>query len=174
MKIFVGCSSSNNASVEYKNAARELAKIISKDNDLVYGADYNGIMGIFYEEFLKNNRKIYAVCYELYIDYLEKLKVHESYIVKTLGESNEKLIELADTIIFLPGGYGTLCELIYTLETKRTKNHNKKIIIFNLNNYFTSQLEMFNKAYSDNLVTSSYNELCIIANTVEEVVNNLK
>ena len=74
----------------------------------------------------------------------------------------------------MPGGYGTMCELIYALETKRTNNHNKKIIVFNIDNYFTPQLEMYNNAFNNNLVTASYNELCLVANTVEDVINLIK
>ena len=170
MKIFVGCSSSNNIDEKYKNDAKKLSEIISKDNDLVFGASDNGLMGIFYNEFLKNKRKIFAVCYEIYIEFLEKLKVDESYIVKTLGDSNEKLIELSDVLIFMPGGYGTMCELIYALETKRTKNHNKKIIIFNSNDYFDEQLSMYKNADNQKFVTTSYKDLCLVSNSVKEVI----
>lgn len=171
MKIFVGCSSSNDIDEKYKNDAKKLAEIISKGNDLVFGASDNGLMGIFYNEFLKSKRKIYAVCYEIYIEFLRKLEVDESYIVKTLGDSNEKLIELSDVLIFMPGGYGTMCELIYALETKRTKNHNKKIVIFNSNNYFEDQLNMYKKANCENFVTTSYEDLCLVSNSIEEVIN---
>lgn len=175
MKIFVGCSSSvADIPLEYKNKALELAKIISKDNDLVFGAADKGLMGVFYNEFLKNNRKIYAICYDIYLEFLKKLKVDETYIVKTLGESNEKLIELSDVIVFLPGGYGTLCELIYTLETKRTKNHNKKIIIFNINDYYTSQIEMYKRAFNDKFVDTSFDELCYVVNSAEDVIKYIK
>lgn len=174
MKIFIGCSSSDNAKNEYKEEAKALAKILSKDNDLVFGTSDRGLMGIIYNEFKRNNRKIYAVCYEIYVDFLKKLEVDESIIVKTLGDSNEKLIELSDVIIFLPGGYGTLCELIYTLETKRTKNHNKNIIIFNVDNYYSSELEMYKRAFDDKLVDTSFSSLCHVVDNIDDVIKYIK
>ena len=102
MNIFVSCSSSDKISDEYKVVTRFLMENISKDSNLVFGCANRGLMGICYNEFLKNNRKITGVCYEMYKSDLEGLKLDEVHMVKTLEESNRFLEENADIILILP------------------------------------------------------------------------
>lgn len=169
MKIFIGCSSSDEISEEYKVVTKYLSEEISKDNDLVFGCADRGLMGICYNEFLKNNREITGICYEMYKDDLNGLKLTDTHMVKTLEESTKKLEELSDLIIFLPGAFGTLSEFMYILESKRTKLHNKDIILFNINGFYNDMINMFNKIY--NKVSNKYvfNDLCKVFNSVDEI-----
>lgn len=171
MKIFIGCSSSDEISVEYKIVTKFLVEKLSVDNDLVFGCTNRGLMGICYREFLKNNRKIIGICYEMYKDDLKGLKLDEVYMVKTLAESNETLIGNADIIIFLPGAFGTLTEFMHMLEEKRTGLHNKDIIIFNINGFYDgliSTFDLINIKISNNY---NYKKLCTIFNTVDDIYN---
>lgn len=169
MKIFIGCSSSDEISEEYKVVTKYLSEEISKDNDLVFGCADRGLMGICYNEFLKNNREITGICYEMYKDDLNGLKLTDTHMVKTLEESTKKLEELSDLIIFLPGAFGTLSEFMYILESKRTKLHDKDIILFNINGFYNDMINMFNKIY--NKVSNKYvfNDLCKVFNSVDEI-----
>ena len=169
MKIFIGCSSSDEISEEYKVVTKYLSEEISKDNDLVFGCADRGLMGICYNEFLKNNREITGICYEMYKDDLNGLKLTDTHMVKTLEESTKKLEELSDLIIFLPGAFGTLSEFMYILESKRTNLHNKDIILFNINGFYNDIIDMFNKIY--NKVSNKYvfNDLCKVFNSVDEI-----
>lgn len=169
MKIFIGCSSSDEISEEYKVVTKYLSEEISKDNDLVFGCEDRGLMGICYNEFLKNNREITGICYEMYKDDLNGLKLTDTHMVKTLEESTKKLEELSDLIIFLPGAFGTLSEFMYILESKRTKLHDKDIILFNINGFYNDIINMFNKIY--NKVSNKYvfNDLCKVFNSVDEI-----
>ena len=80
MKIFIGCSSSDEVSDEYKVVTKYLAECISKDNDLVFGCANRGLMGICYNEFLNNKRHITGICYEMYKDDLKDSCVDLIYI----------------------------------------------------------------------------------------------
>lgn len=177
MKIFISCSSSDEVSNEYKIVTKYLIEKISEDNDLVFGCANRGLMGICYNGFLKNNRKIIGVCYEMYKSDLEGLKLDEVHMVKTLNESNEKLAELSDIVILLPGAFGTLSEFMSILETKRTKLHDKELLIFNINGFYTDQIHMFEKINKKISSKYDFNKLCKVFNSVDEVVeyiNTLK
>ena len=91
MKIFIGCSSSNEISEEYKVVTKYLVDNLSKYNDLVFGCTNRGRMGICYNSFLNNNRHITGICYELYKEDLIGLKIDDLYMVKTLDESTKTL-----------------------------------------------------------------------------------
>lgn len=171
MNIFIGCSSSNEISEEYKIVTKYLAKELSKDNNLVFGCEDRGLMGICYNEFLNNNKDIIGICYEMYKDDLKGLKLNKVFMVKTLEESTKKLEEEADIIIFLPGAFGTLSELMYILESKRTKLHNKDVLIFNINGFYDDLISMYNKIY--NKVSNKYvfDDLCKVFCFVDDIVN---
>ena len=174
MNIFVSCSSSDKISDEYKVVTRFLMENISKDNDLVFGCANRGLMGICYNEFLKNKRKIIGVCYEMYKNDLEGLKLDEVHMVKTLEESNRFLEENADIILILPGAFGTLLEFIDILEHKRTKLHNKEMIIFNINGFYDDLINMFNKIYKKVSNDYDFNSLCKVFNTALDVTNYIE
>ena len=174
MNIFVSCSSSDKISDEYKVVTRFLMENISKDNDLVFGCANRGLMGICYNEFLKNNRKITGVCYEMYKSDLEGLKLDEVHMVKTLEESNRFLEENADIILILPGAFRTLSEFIDILEHKRTKLHNKEMIIFNINGFYDDLINMFNKIYKKVSNDYDFNSLCKVFNTALDVTNYIE
>ena len=171
MNIFVSCSSSDKISDEYKVVTRFLMENLSKDNDLVFGCANRGLMGICYNEFLKNNRKITGVCYEMYKSDLEGLKLDEVHMVKTLEESNRFLEENADIILILPGAFGTLSEFIDILEHKRTKLHNKEMIIFNINGFYDDLINLFKKINIKVSNEYDFYSLCKVYNSVDEVVS---
>ncbi len=171
MKIFISCSSSITISDEYKIVTKYLIENISKENDLVFGCTNRGLMGICYNGFLKNNRNITGICYEMYKDDLKDLKLNETYIVKTLEESNRRLEEMSDMILIMPGAYGTLSEFIDILEHKRTKLHNKDIIIFNINGFYNKLIDMFNMIYYKVSKDYDFYSLCKVFNTADEIID---
>ena len=174
MKIFISCSSSDEIKEEYKIVSKYLIKELSKDNDLVFGCSQKGLMGIAYNEFLNNKRKIIGVCNEMYIDDLEGLKVDEINHVKCLEESNKLLGELSDIILILPGSFGTLAEFIDLLEEKRAGIHNKEIIIFNINGFYDDLINMFSKINKDVSKKYDFNSLCKVFTTADDIVEYLK
>ena len=174
MKIFISCSSSDEIKDEYKIVSKYLIEEISKDNDLVFGCANRGLMGISYNAFLNNNRKIYGVCNEMYIDDLKELKLNEVRHVKCLEESNKLLGELSDVILILPGSFGTLAELMDLLEEKRTGIHNKEMILFNINGFYDDLINMFNKINNKVSKRYDFNSLCKVFTTSDEIIEYLK
>lgn len=174
MKIFISCSSSDEISVKYKAVTKFLVEELSKDNDLVFGCANRGLMGICYREFLKNNRKIIGVCYEMYKDNLKELKLDETYLVKSLAESNDILTEKSDIILFLPGAFGTLTEFMHILESKRTGLHNKDLIIFNISGFYDGILDTLDIVNSSVSKNYNYRDLCKVFKTVDEVENYIQ
>ena len=171
MKIFIGCSSSNEISEEYKIVTKYLASELSKDNDLVFGCEDRGLMGICYREFLNNKRHITGICYEMYKDDLEGLNIDKLCMVKTLEESTKTLEEESELILILPGSFGTLSEFMYILESKRTSIHNKDIILFNINGFYDDLIDMFNKINTKVSKDYDASKLCTILNSVDDIVN---
>lgn len=173
MKIFISCSSSDEINDEYKVVSKYLIEEISKDNDLVFGCANRGLMGISYNAFLNNKRKIIGVCNEMYIDEVKDLKLDDVIHVKCLEESNKMLGELSDVILVLPGSFGTLAELVDLLEEKRTGIHNKEMILFNINGFYDDLINMFNKINKNVSNKYDFNSLCKVFKTSDEIIEYL-
>ena len=169
MKVFIGCSSSDEIKDEYKIVTKYLADELSKKHDLVFGCSKSGLMGICYNSFLRNNKKIIGVCYEMYKDCLDELTLNEVHVVKTLEESNKKLCELSDIMVILPGAYGTLSEFFCILEEKRTNLHSKDICLLNINGFYDNLIEMMKLINLKVSKNYDFDGLCKVFNTVDEL-----
>lgn len=130
MKLFIGCSSSNDIPTEYFNDCKVLLEELMKENDLVFGACNSGLMGLAYNTTLKANGNITGVCPEAYKDDFKTLKCDTEITTKSVSERTDSVISSSDALIFLPGGIGTIYELFTVIESKRCHEFNKPIVIF--------------------------------------------
>lgn len=162
------CSSSNNLiSDEYKKIGRKVAELLASSNyDLNWGCASTSIMGICYEEFNKKNRKIYGYTTKKYENDIKNLPNAVCNIYDTTFDLKKNLFNDADIIIFLPGGTGTVSELFSDLEEVRSNDVDKKIIIYNENNYYDSLINMI-----DNMIKANFNDASIY--DYFEVLNNI-
>jgi len=174
MKIFISCSSSDEINEEYKVVSKYLIDEISKDNDLVFGCTNRGLMGICYNSFLNNQRKIYGICNQVYKEDLKDLKLDETLYVNSFEEANIIFGEISDLILILPGSFGTLSEFIDLMEEKRTGIHNKDIVIFNVNGFYDDLINMFNKINNNVSNKYDFNSLCKVFTTSDEIIEYIK
>ena len=171
MRIFIGCTSSEDLLDSYRDEARKIASFLaSKEYDLVIGGiNKNGIFSILTDEF--ENRDIELVTLPIYKEEVpEKIKV--SYVDSTFDRC-KTCYEKADKILILPGGIGTLCEVFAMLEEARTFN-NKELIVFNFKNYYAKTFEMMAEAikfrFSDTMI---FNNIKLF-NTSDDLINYIK
>lgn len=147
MNVFVGCSSRMPQTEVYKkscDAAKQIARwIVTNNHNYVFGASSNGLMGVIYHEIRKQptNSKIIAVTLKCWAEDLKHLKCDDSLQLDTLEERKKVLFQNSNLLIFLPGGLGTIDELISAMESKRSHEHDKEIVIFNPNGYFDGVIE---------------------------------
>ena len=174
MKIFIGCSSSNNIPSNYRQDCQELLKEIFKRNyDLVYGAYNQGLMNDSYEEALKNNHQVIGITPEIFKEDLKKIKCTKEIITENICRRTEELINESDLILFLPGGIGTTYELLSTIESKRSNEFNKPIIIYNSNHFFDELLSFFEKQYVENFTKKTVKETYLVFNDCPPLIKYL-
>lgn len=174
MKIFIGCSGSNNMPRKYIDDCEQLiSKLFSENHDLVFGANNQGLMGLSYNIAKENNREVIGICPKAYQEDFKYLDCNLEITTKTIEERTTKLIELSDIIIFLPGGIGTVYELMATIESKRSNEFNKPVLIYNSHGYFDKLFEFLDQIYSQNISSSSVRDCYHISNTINDALNFL-
>ena len=174
MKIAVCCSSSDDIDKRYLESSKELLEqLFERDNDLVFGAMNNGIMGLSYQIAKKHNRTITGIAPELYKDDFKNLECNYELLTKNVNERTEGLVNNADILLFLPGGIGTLYELVSAIEMKRSKEFDKPIIIYNETGFFDEFLKMVEEIYKNSFTSYKVRDLYNISNNYMNVLDLL-
>lgn len=175
MKVFIGCSQSNEIPNIYIEDAKDcLSKLFCNEYDLVFGASNNGIMGLAYTSALSNNREITGICPEVYKDDLLSLKCNKEILTCSISERTEKVIDESDILLFMPGGIGTTYEVMTAIECKRSHEFDKPIIIYNSHNFFDKLLEYLDKIYDEKFTSSKVEQVYIVVNTSEELIEYME
>ena len=91
----------------------------------------------------------------------------------TVNERKNAFINLADVMIFIPGGIGTIDELLTAIEARRNHEHNVPIIVINGNGFFNQLLSMLERIYDEGFADSKNRQLYFVADTVEEAIEYL-
>ena len=149
IRVFV-CAGMNLARDENINRqARELGEFLGKNQFVTYvqGGSEQGLMGETLKEFLKYSKNVEFFIPDVYYDYdapgLINLVGEENFrAYRTQGEAERLMaITSCDSIIVLPGGTGTLEELLYCNETLRAGEHLAKVTVVNVNGFFNGFLQ---------------------------------
>ncbi len=145
--LTIYCSASQKIDKKFFKLAKDTAKIISNyEIKVIYGGANLGLMGEVAKTLIKLKKEVIGIIPKFLIK-KEKLNHKISYlkIVKNMSERKENLFNLGDAFLILPGGTGTLEEVIEVLSWKVLKLHNKPIIILNYDNYWSPLIKQFNK-----------------------------
>ena len=178
MNIFVGCASRNTENEAFNCLAEEIGKFIVEGNHTyVFGGCNNGLMGKIYSVVKDTDCEVFAAGVEAYKDEIVNLiknnpKVSRK-ISKTVNERKNALMDFADVIIIIPGGFGTLDELFSAIEAKRT-GQNHPIFIVNVDEYYSPLIEMLEKVYSEKFASEENRDLYKICSSFDELKEELE
>ncbi len=143
--ITIYCSSSDKLSNKYYQDAEQISKLISSFKiNIVYGGAKVGVMGVVAKTAKKYNNKVIGVIpnflseREIIFENIDELK-----IVDSMSERKKILFEYGDAYLALPGGTGTLEEIVEVVSWKIMGIHNKPIIFFNKNNFWGNLFKQF-------------------------------
>jgi len=155
-RICVYCGSNPGVNSDYAEAARNLAGVlVHHDIELVYGGAAKGIMGILADKVVELGGAVHGVIPKLL---QEKEIAHPSltelHVVATMHERKSMMAELADGFIALPGGFGTLEELIEILTWGQLRFHDKPCGVLNVLGYFDRLLDYLDHAQKEGFLRS--------------------
>ena len=171
--ICVYSSSSNYIDKIYFDLAKRLGKAIANNNDtLLFGGGMRGLMGAtatavhcmegkvigVIPEALNQKGVVYETCDEL-------------VVTKDMRERKSIMDARSDAFIALPGGFGTLEELLEIITLKQLKYHNKPIVIINTNSFFDSILSQFDRIIEQRFAKKESTLLYHISTDVADALN---
>ncbi len=175
MKVCVFCGSSMGNSPVYRNEAKVVAEYFVKRNiSLVYGGANVGIMKVLADVMLENNKEVIGVMPTMLIEKeVAYFDITKLYQVETMAERKDKMLELSDAFIALPGGFGTLDELSEILTFNQLRITDKPLGILNVNGYFDHLLKFIDHAVEVGYVRQEHRNNLIVANEIETLLDKM-
>ena len=145
-KICVFCGSNlGEDKIFVKQAQKLIREMVYHGYDLVYGGAKVGIMGAIADATLSEGGRVFGVIPK----FLEQQEAaHNGLthldVVETMEVRKNKMIEMSDAFICLPGGIGSMEEFFDVWSRIKTRNNKKPLAIFNINNYFDNLILFLN------------------------------
>lgn len=145
MNIVVYCGASIGNHEIFVESAKSLARWIAKNgHTLIYGGGKAGLMGVLADEVLLHNGKVIGIIPTFLVDReLSHPGLTRLEIVNSMSERKNKMIELGDCYIALPGGPGTLEEISEAISWARIGQHQNPCILFNVGGYYDKLKEFY-------------------------------
>lgn len=150
-RICVYCGSNRGAGSDYAAAAEALAEVlIGHDLELVYGGAAKGLMGVIADRVLDLGGTVHGVIPKM----LEEKEIAHTglsqlHVVSSMHERKSMMVALSDGFIALPGGFGTLEEIIEVLTWGQLQFHDKPCGVMNVRGYFDALLAFLDHANAE-------------------------
>lgn len=168
--VCVYCASSTKVDKVYFDAAESLGALLAEKNiNLINGAGNIGLMSAVSDAALKAGGKVVGVIPEFMVkEGWGHSGLTELLVVDNMHERKKMMADLSDAVIALPGGCGTLEELLEIITWKQLGLYPKPVVILNTNNYFDPLLEMLRKSIEENFMREQHAEIWKVAQTPEQ------
>lgn len=170
--VCVYCASSTKVNEIYFEAAKQLGALLGqKGVRLVNGAGSIGLMRAVSDAALLGGGEVTGVIPRFMVEqgwHHEELT--ELIEVESMHERKHKMAHLSDAVIALPGGVGTLEELLEIITWKQLGLYLKPIVILNINGYFDPLLDMLERAIDENFMRRQHGDIWAVAHTAEEAM----
>lgn len=169
--ITVFCGSSNGNNELFEKAAFQLGQYLAQNNlTLVYGAAKIGIMGAVAKACLNNGGKVIGVIPEFLTDKeVLHTELSELYVLDTMHQRKQKMNELADAFIVLPGGFGTMEEFFEVLTWGQLGLHQKPIAILNVDGFYDSLIEFINQMVNSELLKPVNRDMILVSDEISKL-----
>ena len=173
MRVSVFCSSSAKVNSVYFNAATRLGEILADNNISVnYGGGEVGLMGALADTMIEMKGSIKGIIPKFMIDQgWNHPKLKNMLVVSSMHERMNKMNEDIDAYIALPGGIGTLFELLETITMKQLAQIFHPIVIINTANFFDPFLQMLDQMVEEQFMRDIHTNLWTVISKPEEVLD---
>ena len=170
--VCVFCASSANIDSRYLAAARELGALLARDGwRCVNGGGAVGLMGAVTDGALDAEGEVTGVIPKFMVDNgwcYDRLE--DVIITADMHQRKQMMSEMADAVIALPGGVGTLEELLETLTWRQLGLVKVPVIILNTLGYYDGLLAMLGHAIDEGFMKPSHAQLWQVATTPDEAL----
>lgn len=170
--ICVFCGSSMGYHPIYKKSAYDMGKHIAKQNlRLIYGGGSVGLMGVLADAVMEFGGEVIGVIPRfLYEKEVGHDGVSELVIVESMHERKQKMAELSQGFIAMPGGIGTMEELFEIFTWSQLSLIKKPVALLNVNNFYDHIINFLNKMVKEGFIKELTVKSLINSSSPQELV----
>ncbi len=176
MKVCVFCASSAKIDNKYFEATKTVAhELVNANATILYGGGSAGLMGCLADTALSMNGRVIGIL-PRFMDKVEwgHKGLTQLVLVKDMRERKKQLIENVDAVVALPGGCGTLEELMEVFTLKRLGKFTKPIIVLNTNGFYTHLELLIEKMIDEHFMRPEHRGIWQMVSTPEEIIPAIK
>src|SRR5262245_33714692 len=174
--VCVYCSSGDRTPAVYLEAAAHLGRELARAGiSVVYGGSTLGSMGRMASAALEAGGRVTGIL-PRFMDELEwgNRALTELRIVDDMHERKRIMLELSEAVIALPGGCGTLEELVGGVTWKRLGLYFGPVVLVNVNRFFDPCIELLDRMLSEGFMNEKHREMWCVANEPAHVIDALR
>lgn len=174
-RICVFAASSNKVDQKYTDLAYELGRLMAANGmGLVFGAGDVGLMGACVRGVKDHNGHAIGVIPEkLNLPGIAYTGCDELIVTPTMHERKSKMEALADGFVALPGGFGTLEELLETITLKQLGYHDHPIVILDQDGFYQNLIAQFETCIGEKFADKAWRALYFCAKDPQQAIDYL-
>jgi uncharacterized protein (TIGR00730 family) len=172
MTVCIFASSSSRIDNRYALAAASLGALLAKNGmDIVYGGGGIGLMGTVADAAMENGGSVTGVIPSfMKAEGWGHHSVSEMIVTNDMSERKNKMVALANAVVALPGGVGTLEELTEAITLKQLSLFDGPIIILNTMGFYENLIEFLETMVKGHFLRSEHKGIWEVVNTPEDVI----
>lgn len=170
------CASSTKIAPCYFQAAEELGRLLAQEKiQIINGAGNIGLMAAISDAALQARGKVTGVIPHFMIEQgWNHTGLTQTIAVENMHERKQTMADLSDAVIALPGGCGTLEELLEIITWKQLGLYLNPIVILNTNHFFDPLLNMLDKAIAENFMRNQHGKIWLVADEPAEAIQLIR
>jgi uncharacterized protein (TIGR00730 family) len=173
--ICVYCGSQPGRNADYMEAGRALGRAIAEHGlRLVYGGGTRGIMGAVSSGVMSSGGRVTGIIPEFLMD--KEASKHslssltEVIVTRDMHERKHKMFEQSDAFVTLPGGIGTLEEIVEIMTWGQLGRHKKPMVFANIGGFWNPMLELIKHMADEGFIHTAHLVRPLVIDRVEDIV----
>jgi len=165
------CGSSDAADPRYLRAAAEFGQALARAGlRLVYGGGGVGLMGAAARAAHEVGGRVLGIIPDFLIGKERALETVEHVVVTSMHQRKQLFFEESDGFVIMPGGVGTLEEVIELLSWRRLDLHAMPVVFYNPDNFWGPLFALFQHTVDAKLTPPAFMDAWTVVDTVEDIV----
>ncbi|MSO67504.1 MAG: TIGR00730 family Rossman fold protein [Pseudolabrys sp.] len=175
-KICVYCGSGPGTDPAFVEAATAFGKVLAKNRiGLVYGGGSVGMMGTLAKSVLEHGGEVTGIIPEFLMTREKALRGTQNLIVtRNMHDRKQKMFEMADAFVALPGGVGTLEELVEQLTWVQLGRHKKPVLLANINFFWQPLCALLDHMKKLEFIRGDLDFDLLVADKIEDILPMLQ
>ena len=172
--ICVFCGSSQGKNPLYRETALRLGQYLAENSvNLVYGGGNVGLMGILAGSVMENGGKVTGIIPELLHGAVPHRQITELIVVSDMHQRKSLMYKMSDGFICMPGGIGSLDELLETFTWLQLGYHSKPVCVLNTNGYYSGLLSQLEFMVNEGFLSRHNLGLLLVTESIEGILELL-